>query len=297
MRSPEITVIIPAVNLLSDLRDCLGALQRQKSVELEILVLDRLGPDVRDPLGREFPDAKIVAMDSDATIPQMRAKGFELASADLVAVIEDHVIVPPDWASKLLQAIENGADVAGGPIENMAVEKRVDWAAFLCEYSACLPPLEGGKSSWLPGNNIVYKKSLIDQYAPVIAEGKWENRLHDAMRDDGVDLIMIPDLIVGHKMHYTFNLYMSQRYLYARSYAGGRVVGKSLPVRFLYGLAAFILPPLLFFRTVKNIRSKGRHLDQLVPSLPMLFAFVWSWGFGEVVGYWFGAGKSLSKVR
>ena len=297
MRSPEITVIIPAVNLLSDLRDCLGALQRQDSVELEILVLDRLGPDVRDPLGREFPDAKIVAMDSDATIPQMRAKGFELASADLVAVIEDHVIVPPDWASKLLQAIENGADVAGGPIENMAVEKRVDWAAFLCEYSACLPPLESGKSSWLPGNNIVYKKSLIDQYAPVIAEGKWENRLHDAMRDDGVDLIMVPDLIVGHKMHYTFNLYMSQRYLYARSYAGGRVVGKSLPVRFLYGLAAFILPPLLFFRTVKNIRSKGRHLDQLVPSLPMLFAFVWSWGFGEVVGYWFGAGKSLSKVR
>ena len=236
-------------------------------------------------------------MDSDATIPQMRAKGFELASADLVAVIEDHVIVPPDWASKLLQAIENGADVAGGPIENMAVEKRVDWAAFLCEYSACLPPLEGGKSSWLPGNNIVYKKSLIDQYGPVIAEGKWENRLHDAMRDDGVDLIMVPDLIVGHKMHYTFNLYMSQRYLYARSYAGGRVVGKSLPVRFLYGLAAFILPPLLFFRTVKNIRSKGRHLDRLVPSLPMLFAFVWSWGFGEVVGYWFGAGKSLSKVR
>ena len=297
MRSPEITVIIPAVNLLSDLRDCLGALQRQDSVELEILVLDRLGPDVRDPLGREFPDAKIVAMDSDATIPQMRAKGFELASADLVAVIEDHVIVPPDWASKLLQAIENGADVAGGPIENMAVEKRVDWAAFLCEYSACLPPLESGKSSWLPGNNIVYKKSLIDQYAPVIAEGKWENRLHDAMRDDGVDLIMVPDLIVGHKMHYTFNLYMSQRYLYARSYAGGRVVGKSLPVRFLYGLAAFILPPLLFFRTVKNIRSKGRHLDHLVPSLPMLFAFVWSWGFGEVVGYWFGAGKSLSKVR
>ena len=58
MRSPEITVIIPAVNLLSDLRDCLGALQRQKSVELEILVLDRLGPDVRDPLGSHLRNCR-----------------------------------------------------------------------------------------------------------------------------------------------------------------------------------------------------------------------------------------------
>jgi hypothetical protein len=29
----------------------------------------------------------------------------------------------------------------------------------------------------------------------------------------------------------------------------------------------------------------------------MLIAFVLSWGAGEVVGYWFGPGKSLSKVR
>ena len=50
--------------------------------------------------------------------------------------------------------------------------------------------------------------------------------MHDAMRADGVKLIMLPDLIVGHKMHYTFNLYMSQRYLYARSYAGARVADK-----------------------------------------------------------------------
>lgn len=297
MRSPEISVIIPAVNSLSDLQDCLNALRRQESVALEIVVLERLGRDFRDQVAIEFPEVKIIAMDHGTPIPEMRARGFDVAAADLVAVIEDHVIVPPDWASKLIQAVNDGADVAGGPIENLAVHTRVDWAAFLCEYSGCLPPLEGGKSNWLPGNNVVYRKTLLEKYKPVISEGKWENHLHDKLKKDGVDLIMLPELVVGHKMHYTFNLYMSQRYLYARSYAGGRVVGKPILVRFLYGLAGFALPPMLFFRTVHRIRSKGRHLDQLSPSLPMLLAFVCSWGVGEIIGYWFGAGDSLGKVR
>jgi hypothetical protein len=49
--------------------------------------------------------------------------------------------------------------------------------------------------------------------------------LHDAMRADGVKLICDPNIVVGHKMHYRFVDYLSQRYLYARSYAGARVSG------------------------------------------------------------------------
>lgn len=297
MTSSELSVVIPSVNSLDDLRTSLGALRRQQGASLEIIVVDRLGPEVREALAREFPEAIVIATPSDATIPEMRAIGFDRASAEAVAVIEDHVVVPPDWAMKLLAALDAGADVAGGPIENAATEKQVDWAAFLCEYSACLPPLAGGESTWLPGNNIVYRRALLEKYKPVIAEGKWENNLHDAMRADGVKLIMLPDLIAGHKMHYTFNLYMSQRYLYARSYAGARVVEKPAPVRVAYGFAAFALPPLMFYRTLSRILAKGRHIDKLWPSIPMLFAFVMSWGAGEVVGYWFGAGNSLSKVR
>jgi glycosyltransferase involved in cell wall biosynthesis len=294
--SPEISVVIPLVNSVEDVRGALFALARQDARQ-EIIVVDRLGPAAREAVAASHPGTVIIPAAPNATIPEMRALGFQRASAPAVAVIEDHVIVPDGWSRRLLGALDEGADVAGGPVENAAVEKGVDWAAFLCEYSACLPPLHGGESSWLPGNNVIYRKSLLDRYAAVIAEGKWENRLHDAMRADGVKLIMLPDLIVGHKMHYTFGLYMSQRYLYARSYAGARVAGKPAPLRLAYGAAAFGLPPLMFVRTVKNILAKGRHVDRLWPSLPMISAFVCSWGAGEIVGYWFGAGDSLSKVR
>jgi Glycosyl transferase family 2 len=294
---PELSVVIPSVNDWSDLSGCLGALSRMQDVRAEIVVVDRLGESLRANVRRDFPDVVLVEVPHDATIPDMRALGFLHVSADAVGVIEDHVIVPPDWGRKMLDALAAGAEVVGGCIDNAATEKYVDWAAFLCEYSACIPPLPAGEATWLPGNNIVYRRSLLQRFRAVIEEGKWENHLHDAMRAAGVKLICRPDIVVGHKMHYTFGLYLSQRYLYARSYAGARLAGAPAARRLFYGAAAFALPPLLFVRTVRSVLAKGRYRDHLVKSLPLLGVFVTSWAAGEIVGYWFGGGTALSKVR
>ncbi|MDQ3520533.1 MAG: hypothetical protein M3466_19295, partial [Gemmatimonadota bacterium] len=101
---------------------------------------------------------------------------------------------------------------------------------------------------------------------------------------DGVEMICRPEIQVGHKKHYSVREYLSQRYLYARSYAGARVEGASIARRISYGLAAFALPPLLFFRTLSRIVSKRRHMAKLAQSLPLLALFVSSWAAGEVVG-------------
>jgi hypothetical protein len=116
------------------------------------------------------------------------------------------------------------------------------------------------------------------------------------MRRDGVPLMLRPRISVGHKKHYTVGEYLSQRYLYARSYAGARVADASLPTRLGYGAAALALPPLLFYRTISRVVSKGRHRAELVRSLPLLAVFVVSWALGEMVGYVAGPGDSLAKV-
>lgn len=301
MAEPELTVVVPSVNGLGDLLDCLSALERQRGeVDLEVLVVDRCGAALRAEVRRQYPTARVLEAPEGTTIPDLRAMAFSAATGRSVAVIEDHVIVPDGWARALLDAVRDakrdGEVVVGGAIENAAVDRLVDWAAFLCEYSHCIVPLPEGPTDWLPGNNVVYPRALLTRYQSVLGRGQWENRLHDAMRKDGVTLICRPQIHVGHKKHYTVGEYLSQRYLYARSYAGARVADASPGRRLAYGVAALALPPLLMFRTVSRIVAKRRHRVELVRSLPLLAVFVVSWAFGEMVGYVAGPGDSLARV-
>ncbi|MCA8879797.1 MAG: glycosyltransferase [Rhodobacteraceae bacterium] len=294
----ELSVIVPAVNSYDDVFDCLTALHGPQGADLEILVVDRTGPLIRESVARDFPGVRVISVPPGTTIPQMRTRAIHEATAPAVAVIEDHVIVPENWARAMLDALGADNEVVAGAVENAATDSLSDWAAFLCEYSAALPPLPTGPAEGVPGNNTIYRRETLARYDGVLAEGKWENRLHDAMKADGVKLILRPDIVVGHKMHYTFGLYMSQRYLYSRSYAGAMSDGLSAPQRVVRGGAALVLlPPLMFWRTISRVTSKKRHLGKLVQSLPMLVPFAVSWGAGEAAGYWFGPGDALARVR
>lgn len=293
----DLSVVIPAVNAFSDLRNCLSALQAQDHVEIEIIVVERIGAHLRANIEREFTGVTVIPVVPDTTIPDMRAVAIRATSAPVVAVIEDHVIVPAGWAKAGLDAIADGHTVVGGPVTNAATDTLTDWAAFLCEYSAVLPPLPEGPSNWLPGNNVFYTRAVLDKFDAVLDEGRWENRLHDAIREAGHELYMTAAITAGHKMHYTFGLYMSQRFLYSRAYAGMRVAGQSLPKRLAMGAAACALPAIVYLRVVRNIWTKGAHRAELIKSLPMLVPFAASWGFGEAVGYVFGEGNALAKVR
>lgn len=296
MPPPDVSVIVPSVNGLADLRGCLRALaEGVRGVAAEVIVVDRLGPAVRDAVRSEFPEVRVLEVPSATTIPDMRKLAFEAATAPAVAVIEDHVLVPRGWAASMIEALAQHG-VVGGGVTNVATERVVDWAAYLCEYSHMLPPLPSGAVDWVTGNNTIYRRDLVLGQRQALGNGQWENHLHDALKQHGVTLYSRPDIVVGHKKHYTFGEYFSQRYLYARSYAGVRVASKSLVGRLAYGLAAMVLPPLLFWRVVSRVWGRRVHRAELVRSVPMLGAFVCAWAAGEVVGAWRGAGDSLSKV-
>ncbi len=297
MPDVELSVVVPAVNTLLDLTGSLEALDAQRSeVQLEVLVVNRLGAPIREAMPRLFPWVRVLDVPTDTTIPEMRAAAFRAARGRAVAVIEDHVVVPRGWARQMLDALGEGKVVVGGTVENAATGTLMDWAAFLCEYSHCIPPIESGAVSWLTGNNVVYDRRVLDAHRQILEAGKWENYLHDTLRAEGIELTCHPEIVVGHKKHYSFGEYLSQRYLYARSYAGARVAGAPLTRRLAYGLAAFALPPLLMYRTVTRIAGKGKYAGTLVKAIPLIAAFVVSWGVGEVVGYWVGPGDALSKV-
>ena len=153
----EISVVVPSVNGMKDLEGCLVALEAQRAdVDLELLVVDRLGDTVQAEIKQKFPKAILIPVPSGTTIPDMRARAFERATKMAVGVVEDHVIVPAGWARRMLDALEEtGAAAVGGAIANAATRTLSERAAFVCEYHQLLPPIPAGEVGGLAGNNVV----------------------------------------------------------------------------------------------------------------------------------------------
>jgi hypothetical protein len=295
---PALSVVVPSVNGWTDLAGCLQALENERAtVALEVLVPDRLGEPLRAAVRERFPWVRLIAAPVDTTIPELRALAFSAARGEAVGVVEDHVLVPPGWARRMLACLADGEDVVGGAVENAATETLVDWAAFLCEYSQLLPPLPAGPAAGLTGNNTVYRRTVLERHRAAWSAGRWEDHLHQQMRLGGVVLVQHPEIVVGHRKHYSVGEYAGQRFLYARSYAGARVTARSVAVRLGYGVAALLLPGLLLLRVTRTVWRKGRYRGLLLRAMPLLAWFVTCWGAGEVVGYWFGGGTALRRVK
>lgn len=297
-RPAALSVVVPSVNGWGELQGCLEALEAARAeADLEVLVPDRVGKATRQAIASEFPKVRIIAAGAGTTIPQLRAMAFEQASGAAVAVIEDHVLVPRGWARAVLACLADGEDVIGGAVENAATDRTVDWAAFLCEYHHLLPPIQAGPVDRVTGNNTVYRRSVLARHEEAWRAGQWEDHLHAAMRQSGVTLHQHPEIVVGHRMHYTVGQYVGQRFLYSRAWAGMRVETAPLVERVMRGAAAVLLPPVLFWRVVRTVWRKKSHRHELLRALPLIALFTLAWGAGEMVGYWFGAGDALARVR
>ena len=294
--APALSIVVPSVNGWGSLHDCLAAIAGQDlGLPIEVLVADRVGEPVRTPLRREYPEVQLLEAAPGTTIPALRALAFARARAPVIGVIEDHVLVPRDWARRMLALQAGGESVVGGAVRNAATARLVDRAAFLCEYHQGLAP-PAGPSAGVTGNNVTYARALIESHREAWTAGRWENHLHDALRADGVVLYSHPEIVVDHEMHYTAGSYLEQRYLYSRSYAAMRLEGAGAGRRFLMGAFSFALPPVLLLRIASKVRAVPAYRSQLLPSLPLLALFTLAWAWGEVVGSWFGGGDALARV-
>lgn len=295
--APALSVVIPSVNGWPDLDRCLGALATEReSAALEVIVPERCGDDVRAAVAKRYPFVTVFPVSPTTSIPQMRAIGMLAAAAPTVAVIEDHVIVRPGWAAAMHAARTDEARVVGGHLINTATDNVVDWAAWLCEYHHLATPMPAGVVDAMHGNHTVYDRALLHRHRGVIESGQWEGALHAAIQSEGVSLWSRPDIVAGHRKHYSVWEYTSQRFWYSRAYAALRATTMPAVQRLIYGATALALPPLLLLRIIRKIRTSDVYRPHLVRSLPLLLLFVVAWGVGETVGAWFGDGGALAKV-
>jgi GT2 family glycosyltransferase len=297
MEPPRLSVVIASVNGLGCILECLEKLEAlPERDEIELLVLDRREDDTARAIAERFPHVVLHAGLTGQSIPALRWRGMQAARGKMVAVIEDHCMVTPQWAAEILQSADAGYGVVGGPVENGACDRILDWAFFLAEYGPCMPPLAGGEADSVPGNNAAYHRSVLPLDEPVWAH-VWESFLQNELRRRDIRIFLNPAMLVYHKKSFRLGEMLAQRFLYSRSFAAMRAERLNRRGRRFYAAASLGLPPLLLWRIFRCVRSKQRNLREFLLGLPVILLFVFSWALGELSGYLTGPGDSLARVE
>jgi glycosyl transferase family 2 len=293
---PELSVVIASVNGFPYLGECLESLERT-APQTEVIVADWTDDSTRQHVRERWPGVRLLSFDEPMAVPELRAAGIVAARAPYVALIEDHCVVSNGWAHGLVDAQRAGHSVVGGAIRNGSYRRIRDWAAFFCEYSEHMEPLPSGTVESLPGMNVAYDRRAISAMGPLLQEGRWESWLHPHLRRNGFELYCDPRVTIEHAKDFGFREFVSQRYHYSRSHAGMLNEQLGPRRRALYTLGSPALVPLLYSRIARNVFRKRRNRGQFLLATPLVLLYLAVWSFGEAVGYAFGGGRSILRVR
>ena len=88
----------------------------------------------------------------------------------------------------------------GGAVENGVCDTVLDWATFLFEYSAFVPPIPSGPTLALPGMNVAYRRSRIAELdRAILLRGFWETTVHPLLSQKGYILYLSDEIRILHK--------------------------------------------------------------------------------------------------
>ena len=232
---------------------------------------------------------RVVDADAGDDIPRLRGRGLAAATADWVALTEDHCVADPGWLRALAASSGAGADVLGGAMGNAHRERRTDCGAFFSEYGFFGAVVNVAPSSGPPlvtGANVAYHRRVVANVADWAQEGCWENVIHDRLHAAGHAFRLVPDARVRQNLRYAFGAFSRDRFEHGRDFAATRA--RSLPAwrRAAYAAAAPLLPVLLAQRIARATDPVERPF--FVRALPATLSFLAAWSAGEAVGYLFG---------
>jgi len=105
----KVSAVISAWNRQEDLRENLVGLYDQTYPFAEIIVVDNHSTDGSvEMVKTEFPEVNLIEMpDSTRGACETFNIGFKAARFELVLILDDDVVVPPDWLERALQKLES----------------------------------------------------------------------------------------------------------------------------------------------------------------------------------------------
>lgn len=220
------------------------------------------------------------------------AAGFvaavDAASADVVALVEDHVLLDPDWAASVLAAHARPCAAVAPCMRNGNPGTAMSWANFLVSFGEAFGVRPPGPVESGPGHNTSYKRALLATYRDDLERFyQSERNFHYRLRRDGHVILHEPRARLAH-----LNI---SRWLQALRHAflGGVLFGVyragHMPARERAARTALapLVPPMRVLRLLRALRADRAALRSVPwPAWILVPALLAAHAAGEAAGYW-----------
>ena len=111
----KLSIIICTFNRAENLNKCLSAITEQSFTNFEVIVVDGGSDDrtneVIDKFSKKLSIKKVV--DTRKELARVRDRGWQEAKGELVAWIDDDVVVSQDWARSIVEILDKHPNIAG----------------------------------------------------------------------------------------------------------------------------------------------------------------------------------------
>ena len=169
-----VSIIIPVFNKLEMTRDCIDSIRANTKIPYEIIIVDNGSNPIAESKLKDADvcpmfDISFIRNSENLGFPKAVNQGIAAANGDIIILLNNDVIVTPEWASLLSLSLERCDIVA--PVTNYcAGRQQVVLPTYHNEFELNKVALEWGKKNlgvlqevnWVIGFCMAFKKSLFD---------------------------------------------------------------------------------------------------------------------------------------
>ena len=296
---PDFSVILVVPDHFEAIRHTVRCLRAQTVHDrIELILVGPTDAALRErdsPETEGFFDVRTVTVRPIENVDKAVLHGIRVATAPVVALLEDHAFPEPTWAEALLRAHLGPWSAVGAVALNANPDSLLSWVNFLVSYGSWSEPVAWGETGMVSGHNLTFKRAVLAEYGNDLERllGR-EGGLLDELRAKGHRFYLEPQARYYHANPSLLSSTAELRFNSGRLYGAERAArGQwSLSRRLLYVAGGPLIPFVRFQRIRRELFAAGRH-KRLVPRVfPALLLGLALDAAGQMVGYLTGAGRA-----
>jgi hypothetical protein len=211
---------------------------------------------------------------------------LDAATGDVIALVEDHVLLDPEWAAAVMAAHGRPCAAVAPRLANANPATAISWANFVASFSDAVVARPAGPVDSGPGHNTSYKTAVLRQYrSELLTLYQSERVFHYRLREDGHVILHEPHARQAH-----LNISVPREAV-GHAFLGGILFGtyRARAMGVVEKTARTALAPLVpAVRLWRTWRTLSGTADLMMPAaawalLPVLLI---SHAAGEAMGYW-----------